>query len=52
MTGVWKPTATVAAAIERDGRSLFVEEIFDGPPVLNQLAGRRFPLAVLSSEFA
>ncbi|MBM3369074.1 MAG: NUDIX hydrolase, partial [Betaproteobacteria bacterium] len=27
MTARWRPSATVAAVIERDGRFLFVEEI-------------------------
>ena len=36
---VWKPSVTVAAVIERDGRFLFVEERIDGRLVLNQPAG-------------
>ena len=36
---VWKPSATVAAVIERAGKFLFVEEISDGRRVLNQPAG-------------
>ena len=40
---VWKPSATVAAVIERDGRFLFVEEEFDGRRVLNQPAGHLDP---------
>lgn len=40
---VWKPSVTVAAVIERDGRFLFVEEIADGRRVLNQPAGHLDP---------
>ena len=40
---VWKPSATVAAVIERDGRFLMVEEISDGRRVLNQPAGHLDP---------
>ena len=36
---VWKPSVTVAAVIERDGRFLLVEERIDGRLVLNQPAG-------------
>ena len=36
---VWKPSVTVAAVIERDGRFLLVEEVADGRRVLNQPAG-------------
>lgn len=43
MTGRWRPSATVAAVIERDGRFLFVEEIQDGRRVLNQPAGHLDP---------
>lgn len=39
----WRPSATVAAVIERDGRFLFVEEIADGRRVLNQPAGHLDP---------
>lgn len=39
----WRPSATVAAVIERDGRFLFVEEIQDGRRVLNQPAGHLDP---------
>lgn len=35
----WKPSVTVAAVIERDGRFLLVEEIADGRQVFNQPAG-------------
>ena len=40
---VWKPSATVAAVIERDGRFLFVEERSEGRLVLNQPAGHLDP---------
>src|SRR4051812_41889796 len=40
---VWKPSVTVAAVIERDGRFLFVEENIDGRLVLNQPAGHLDP---------
>ena len=39
----WKPSVTVAAVIERDGRFLLVEEIADGRRVLNQPAGHLDP---------
>lgn len=39
----WKPSATVAAVIERDGRFLLVEERIDGLAVLNQPAGHLDP---------
>ena len=40
---VWKPSVTVAAVIERDGRFLLVEERIDGRLVLNQPAGHLDP---------
>ena len=40
---VWKPSATVAAVIEREGRFLIVEETQDGKRVLNQPAGHLDP---------
>ena len=40
---VWKPSVTVAAVVERDGRFLFVEEEADGRRVLNQPAGHLDP---------
>jgi 8-oxo-dGTP pyrophosphatase MutT (NUDIX family) len=40
---VWRPSVTVAAVIERDGRFLFVEELQDGRRVLNQPAGHLDP---------
>jgi 8-oxo-dGTP pyrophosphatase MutT (NUDIX family) len=43
MREVWRPSVTVAAVIERDGRFLFVEELQDGRRVLNQPAGHLDP---------
>ena len=40
---VWKPSVTVAAVIERDGRFLFVEERIEARLVLNQPAGHLDP---------
>ena len=40
---VWRPSVTVAAVIEREGRFLFVEEMQDGRRVLNQPAGHLDP---------
>ncbi len=40
---VWKPSVTVAAVIERDGRFLLVEEVADGRRVYNQPAGHLDP---------
>ena len=40
---VWKPSVTVAALIERDGRFLLVEEEAEGRRVLNQPAGHLDP---------
>jgi ADP-ribose pyrophosphatase YjhB (NUDIX family) len=40
---VWKPSVTVAAVVERDGRFLLVEEKIDGRLVLNQPAGHLEP---------
>jgi 8-oxo-dGTP pyrophosphatase MutT (NUDIX family) len=40
---VWKPSVTVAAVIEREGRFLLVEEEADGRRVLNQPAGHLDP---------
>lgn len=39
----WKPSVTVAAVVERDGRFLLVEERIDGRLVLNQPAGHLDP---------
>ena len=41
--GIWRPSVTVAAVIERDGKFLFVEEMQDGRKVLNQPAGHLDP---------
>ncbi len=38
-SGIWKPSVTVAAVMERDGRFCLVEEEIDGRLVLNQPAG-------------
>jgi 8-oxo-dGTP pyrophosphatase MutT (NUDIX family) len=40
---VWKPSVTVAAVIERDGKFLFVQERIRGQLVLNQPAGHLDP---------
>ena len=40
---VWRPSVTVAAVIEREGRFLFVQERIDGQRVLNQPAGHLDP---------
>jgi len=40
---VWKPSTTVAAVLERNGRFLFVEERSEGRLVLNQPAGHLDP---------
>jgi 8-oxo-dGTP pyrophosphatase MutT (NUDIX family) len=39
----WRPSLTVAAVIERDGKFLFVEEMANGRRVLNQPAGHLDP---------
>lgn len=41
--GIWRPDATVATIVERDGRFLFVEERVRGRLVLNQPAGHLEP---------
>jgi len=43
MNGIWRPSVTVAAIIEKEGRFLFVEELQDGRRVLNQPAGHLDP---------
>ena len=40
---IWRPSVTVAAVIERDGRFLLVEEEADGERVYNQPAGHWEP---------
>jgi 8-oxo-dGTP pyrophosphatase MutT (NUDIX family) len=40
---VWKPSVTVAAVIERQGKFLLVQEKIDGELVLNQPAGHLDP---------
>src|SRR5215210_2698618 len=40
---IWRPSATVAAVIERGGKFLLVEEEIDGRRVLNQPAGHLEP---------
>jgi 8-oxo-dGTP pyrophosphatase MutT (NUDIX family) len=40
---IWRPSVTVAAVIERDGRFLLVEERIEGRLVLNQPAGHLDP---------
>jgi 8-oxo-dGTP pyrophosphatase MutT (NUDIX family) len=40
---IWKPSVTVAAVIERQGKFLFVQERVDGKLVLNQPAGHLDP---------
>ena len=48
----WRPSVTVAAVIERDGRFLFVEEIAGGRRVLNQPAGHLDPGESLAAAVA
>ena len=43
MKDIWRPSVTVAAIIEKDGRFLFVEEVANGLRVLNQPAGHLDP---------
>jgi 8-oxo-dGTP pyrophosphatase MutT (NUDIX family) len=40
---IWRPSVTVAAVIERDGKFLLVEENIEGARVLNQPAGHLDP---------
>jgi ADP-ribose pyrophosphatase YjhB (NUDIX family) len=49
---VWKPSVTVAAVIERDGRFLLVEEMIDGRKVINQPAGHLDPGESLAAACA
>ena len=39
----WRPSVTVAAVIEREGKFLFVEEMANGRRVINQPAGHLDP---------
>jgi len=48
----WRPSVTVAAVIERDGRLLFVEEMANGRRVLNQPAGHLDPGETLAQAVA
>jgi 8-oxo-dGTP pyrophosphatase MutT (NUDIX family) len=48
----WKPSVTVAAVIERQGKFLLVEEIIDGRRVLNQPAGHLDPGETLAEACA
>ena len=43
MNGIWRPSVTVAAILEKDGKFLFVEELQEGRRVLNQPAGHLDP---------
>jgi len=43
MQAIWKPHATVATVIERDGLFLMVEEVIKGQHVYNQPAGHLDP---------
>ena len=48
----WRPSVTVAAVIERDGKFLFVEEVANGRRVLNQPAGHLDPGESLAQAVA
>jgi len=52
MKEVWRPSVTVAAVIERDGKFLFVEEMIDGRRVINQPAGHLDPGESLAAACA
>ena len=52
MSEVWRPSVTVAAVIERDGKFLFVEEMIDGRRVINQPAGHLDPGESLAAACA
>ena len=43
MDDIWRPSVTVAALVERDGRFLVVEELDEGERVINQPAGHWEP---------
>lgn len=49
---IWRPSVTVAAVIERDGRFLLVEERSDGRLVFNQPAGHLDPGESLAAACA
>ena len=49
---LWKPSVTVAAVIERDGKFLLVEEMIDGRKVINQPAGHLDPGESLAAACA
>jgi 8-oxo-dGTP pyrophosphatase MutT (NUDIX family) len=49
---LWKPSVTVAAVIERDGKFLLVQERIDGRLVLNQPAGHLDPGESLAAACA
>ena len=49
---IWRPSVTVAAVIERDGRFLLVEERSEGRLVLNQPAGHLDPGESLAAACA
>jgi len=49
---IWKPSVTVAAVIERDGKFLLVEERIDGRKVINQPAGHLDPGESLTAACA
>ena len=49
---LWRPSVTVAAVIERDGKFLLVEELQDGRRVLNQPAGHLDPNETLIAACA
>jgi len=49
---IWKPSVTVAAVIERDGRFLLVEEEANGELVFNQPAGHWEPGETLAAGCA
>ena len=48
----WRPSVTVAAVIEHDGKFLFVEEMADGLRVINQPAGHLDPGETLVAAVA
>jgi ADP-ribose pyrophosphatase YjhB (NUDIX family) len=52
MKEIWRPSVTVAAVIERDGKFLFVEEMIDGRRVINQPAGHLDPGESLAAACA